>query len=166
MSQKIEKLVTQIQELQNKIKVEGEVLFKDVFADFFAKHPLAKAVKWSQYTPYFNDGSPCTFSRNDAELRLDLEKYVGASLEFLEGEDACHAYSLEQFEGRTSWNTYPEGLRTELTSEEQSLLADYSSLVKSLWRDELEDLFQALFGDHVEVTVTAAGVTTEECDHD
>jgi hypothetical protein len=34
-------------------------------AAFFAEHPDEKAVAWTQYTPSFNDGDPCTFQLNE-----------------------------------------------------------------------------------------------------
>jgi hypothetical protein len=31
------------------------------FAEQFAANPAVKCMIWTQYTPYFNDGDPCTF---------------------------------------------------------------------------------------------------------
>lgn len=33
--------------------------------------PGVMQVRWEQYTPYFNDGDPCTFSTSDAQIKLE-----------------------------------------------------------------------------------------------
>ena len=165
MSQKIDELL----ELKAQFQKQGQAVFQELFQDFFAKHPLALNVHWAQYTPYFNDGDECKFFRHEACLTLDLNKVEPALAAWLttnrddyEGDQA----NLKRLVSRPSYMTYPEGLRSELTPEETILLADFSGLIKSLWKRELSDLFKDLFGDHVRVTVTREGVETEEYEHD
>lgn len=52
-------------ELQRKLKNDGEKLLKKHFQSYFKRFPDVEAVRWRQYTPYFNDGDPCTFSVHD-----------------------------------------------------------------------------------------------------
>ena len=33
--------------------------------------PALKAIRWNQYTPYFNDGDPCTFSVGEVMFLVD-----------------------------------------------------------------------------------------------
>jgi len=54
-----------------KLEKEGENAVKEVFKEFFDKHPSAESISWTQYTPYFNDGDPCYFSVNEMELNAD-----------------------------------------------------------------------------------------------
>lgn len=46
-------------------KKVGKFAITELFADFFRQFPEVKALAWSQYTPHFNDGDPCTFRVND-----------------------------------------------------------------------------------------------------
>ena len=45
--------------LKQQFQTEAQVIFKDVFKNFFDKNPAITAVIWNQYTPYFNDGDTC-----------------------------------------------------------------------------------------------------------
>jgi hypothetical protein len=58
---------------------------RDHFKGLFELHPDVAAIRWRQYTPYFNDGEPCTFRVCDPEVLLvgrnpDVDEYN-------EGED-------------------------------------------------------------------------------
>jgi hypothetical protein len=43
------------------IRKEGEKAVRAFFIEFFEKRPDVFAVRWTQYTPHFNDGEPCVF---------------------------------------------------------------------------------------------------------
>lgn len=51
----------QIENLKKEWVKQGKEAFKDGIKSVFDAHPKMKSVKWRQYTPYFNDGEPCTF---------------------------------------------------------------------------------------------------------
>jgi hypothetical protein len=64
------------------IKVEARKVIEAVGAEFFARNPSVVAIRWTQYTPYWQDGDTCTFGANDPELQLfstdedeDSERY-------------------------------------------------------------------------------------------
>ena len=40
-----------------------------------AAAPEIAALRWRQYTPYFNDGEPCTFSVNDLYAKNSIVDY-------------------------------------------------------------------------------------------
>lgn len=61
VSQHFASFVAAKEELDKKIKAEGETAVKAFFKEYFAKHPEVYGVRWEQYTPYFNDGDPCVF---------------------------------------------------------------------------------------------------------
>lgn len=127
------------QRLRNKVARFGRELFIEEFRAFFARHPNVDAVKWRQYTPYFNDGEPCHFSVHEPDLCLSD----------LTDEEVEHCESEEGW--LSGWN-YP--------TTRTNLFADVPSVFD-------EDVMLDLFGDHAEVTVTRDGaVTVEECDHD
>jgi hypothetical protein len=60
----LESVNKQKKELEKKIQSEGQALLKGMFKEFFHNHPEAKAIVWTQYTPYWSDGEDCIFSVN------------------------------------------------------------------------------------------------------
>ena len=62
MATTIAELVQMKVNYENTVKAEGKRLLAESFKEFFVKHPEVKAIQWSQYTPYFNDGEECRFS--------------------------------------------------------------------------------------------------------
>ena len=49
-------------------KLKGTL--KIAFSYFFEKHPQCVALRWAQYTPFFNDGDPCVFHLHEVEYKL------------------------------------------------------------------------------------------------
>lgn len=71
-----------IKQLENKIhkaKIKEEVIKKTLKNDFFTlvrqvlENKNIKALYWTQYTPYFNDGEPCVFRVNDLCCVVDKQ---------------------------------------------------------------------------------------------
>jgi hypothetical protein len=56
-----------------KMREEGEGIVTGLLEDFLAETPEVEAVVWTQYTPHFNDGEPCTFGVHEARVRLSKE---------------------------------------------------------------------------------------------
>jgi len=50
---------------QKKIKEAGKSAVQEAAQAVFNAHPEINRIEWTQYTPYFNDGEPCTFSVHD-----------------------------------------------------------------------------------------------------
>lgn len=114
------------------------------------KHPTAKCLAWSQYTPYFNDGDPCTFRANEIHVEIDGVKADGDGPgDTLSPWDI--GYRVEQGE-------------IFATPEIKSLHKDLEALNSAT--SGLDALFLHAFGDHAEVRVTRDGITVEEYEHD
>ncbi len=59
----LENLITTIAATKNALKNDAQRLLLSYFKD---KLPASvNAVRWTQYSPHFNDGEPCTFSVNE-----------------------------------------------------------------------------------------------------
>ena len=131
---KLSELKAQIAKLREDAQAEAKAVFYEGAKQAFNKHPELKAYRWTQYTPYFNDGDACVFNSHHEypELEFNGDGKVGDfkdgydSKEHKEVYEAVHTF-LQQFE---------------------------------------DDDFEAMFGDHVQVTVTADGVKVDEYDHD
>ncbi len=127
---------------------KGEALLIKVFNEFFQNYPEVKAVAWTQYTPYFNDGEPCVFKIRD---------FYGSSSESYD-ENRGLEYGEPSKEGVT---VYSADAFVFGDQEYHSGLAD---LVKKL-RGGKEVLLAAI-GDHAKVFVTKDGLDIEEYSHD
>jgi len=51
----------EIKKLQDQVSKDVKVLFNDGFKEIFESCPELVGVRWTQYTPYFNDGDACNF---------------------------------------------------------------------------------------------------------
>lgn len=117
--------------------------FKEAFSELFAAHPDLVAVRWEQYTPYFNDGEPCHFGVNSPYVKMkDTEEDAG---DYEDGFEYVSTWSLED---------KPESLRNAYKAVDE--------LFKLLDNDTAE----AAFGDHSQITATRDGFTVDECNHD
>jgi len=59
-----EELEEKTKVLLDDMKEKVKEYLVDHFKPLFEKYPQVKALKWTQYTPYFNDGDACTFRSN------------------------------------------------------------------------------------------------------
>ena len=84
LQEKFESFKKQVEDLRTKLQETGEQFLLEHFKETFDKHQNLKEVRWTQYTPYFNDGEECTFRSNhewadiigaDGELDYDSKEY-------------------------------------------------------------------------------------------
>ncbi len=131
----------QFKELQEKMKKDGETAFKKAAKEMLDKFPRVEAFKWSQYTPSWNDGSPCTFSINEESFAIKLVLPEGKT-EWTD-EDGCDE------DGR--WDF-------DLEDEEEKALNELASLGGP------EEFIEILFGTNVTVTVTRDEISVDHYD--
>lgn len=125
---------------------------KDLFQEFFEANPKIDAVRWEQYTPYFNDGDPCTFRVCEPNLR-----FVNGVLTEEEAEN------LSDYGDGFVWSLY--GVKDEVRKAElEKILNGAAELTKIL--SEAEEFLEAVYGDHVQITVTREGIKVEDYSHD
>lgn len=67
----LNRLSASITESRAKAQKEAKDGFAAAFRDFFKRFPEVIAIRWTQGTPSFNDGNPCTFSRHEMYFSLD-----------------------------------------------------------------------------------------------
>lgn len=146
----------------------------NLFKEFFEQNPNVYALQWAQYTPYFNDGDPCTFSVGDVAMALrpltedsDIWNGYPADYEESEGNEKTWFDSYELARCR-DWKADPKVY--DLTAEfiaaggTQELYDSYKAVNKFVAGQQ--DLMEALFGDHVVVRATPTDIVTEEYEHD
>lgn len=180
MANKLQSIVDKVSELKKLMQEQGKEALKEAFKEFFAAHPEATAVVWTQYTPYFNDGDACTFSVGELELKVnassmaeDVQKLLGHSeededdTEYQYG-DGCAAGLIEKLDGeRCTYYDPCEKAGVEhrkLSATEQSLVSDFHELARAV--NSIPEVLEMVLGDHVKVVATAEGFAVEEHDHD
>lgn len=55
---------------EEELSAHGKAALSEEFKKVFDAHPDLVAIRWRQYTPYFNDGDACRFSTHDFTMRL------------------------------------------------------------------------------------------------
>lgn len=183
----LQKTADQMQEEFQRVAAEFQTKMQGMFSDmtksFFDAAPEIKAVIWSQYTPYFNDGEECVFSVNeinfltefgeDAELPsyvydLNDDELDGITV-FPKGANQSNLDYYKSCIGRYGSDKYYEDKVREI---EEALAnpnhARTAELCAGLERviNQNEELMKAIFGDHVIVVLTPDGARTEEASHD
>jgi len=136
MNARLQRIMDLKEAYEDTLRKEAIAAFKEEFTSFFDSLPEVEAVRWRQYTPYFNDGSPCEFAVHGMNVRLrDVEC---ADSDYDDGFFSTYGFQL------------PAHIR---------------AAVKKLEEID-ESIFLACFGDHSLVTATRNGFAVEEYSHD
>lgn len=170
-------------ELEKQIKAEAKEVFAAASKDVFDKHEdKVGKFQWAQYTPYFNDGEPCTFHKGELWIftpkdtaNEDLDCYI-------EGSDEFSPYGNKDKLHKTLYRRKSDGYETAgKYIDKERLERDYEAFENPNYEPEWGDAYSAitdlyklidddtalsLFGDHVEVIVTKNGVEVEEYEHE
>lgn len=111
-----------------------------------------EAVKWQQYTPYFNDGEPCEFGIYQVFVKL-----TGVSEEEGEYENGWfYEGDLRPYNSDTR--------KYEVKPEYAGALAAINGLEQNM--GHFEHFLSDTFGDHAEVIATTDGFDVEHYDHE
>jgi hypothetical protein len=155
----LQEIAAKIKDLQETFRTEGKSALHAAFKTFFTENPIVKKVIWVQYTPYFDDGNPCTFMVDDMVCKLnanadDDDHHQCDVIEIKRTEDNEHNRAC-------LWRDNP--LRT-LSDEEKKVITDFDELRKGCIG--LDDMLETVFGDHVKIVATAEGFQVDEYDHE
>lgn len=133
--------------------------------DKLFEDPRVEAIRWSQYTPYFNDGEPCEFSVDEYSIGI---KFFG-----LDENDST--YRNDGFITDDDVYSYPDGFKANLPDHGRVYKTeingvDISGIDKLLEIVPIGDhhmvFLRESFGDHAEVTATREGFHVEYYEHD
>lgn len=138
----LKELVKARTKYQKKIQDAGKNAVEEAARSVFDAHKEINRIEWTQYTPYFNDGEPCTFGVHDVYFLGNAEG--GDSRWAEERED-----KIEVAKG------YGENRKVLLKAAD-----DFSQLVS-----DNEDLMGTL-GEGKVVITREGGLELEEYDHD
>lgn len=181
--EEVEAKIAEYTELRRKLAKEGgTAAISTLFAPLW-EFPGVTAAAWRQYTPYFNDGDPCTFSVHADEFPIWID---GERVESWEIPDSLpdvyvrppmpDYYKRPDWQGRThegDWENYQRDEERKhaawkangWTEETLANLTDVLNEI-SQWLNAHEGFLFDIYGDHVEITVTPQGIETDEYVHD
>jgi hypothetical protein len=147
-----------IEELQKQMVDDFNALIKDEAKSFFEKYPEVRAIAWTQYTPYFNDGDPCEFSVGDPHIIL-YEEEDNEELEDISPYDGHSAYAIKSIVKDTQEQREKNGVGW-ITPVFYQHFIEFTQFTKNV------DLMERVFGDHATVYLTRDGSTVCEYNHD
>ncbi|CAM5619064.1 hypothetical protein [Streptomyces aurantiogriseus] len=115
---------------------------------------------WRQYTPYFNDGEPCTFSAHGTWVRTTDDKDAD--------EDELEMWGHRSL-GKIPGSRNADTGQWEYGAYEGPDEARYhrcKALEKAIEGGHFEHVLLDSFGDHANITVRRDGIEVEFYDHD
>ncbi len=141
--------------------------------------PPGYSLTWRQYTPYFNDGSPCKFSVHDPYLVKDGAEgrhlddrgiYLYSVAEKYGTADQEKSYKKTRYDYRTNKQVETgevvHYVERGFPAIEGYAKAQIDELLET-WKALPEAMMESAFGDHVEVTVKPDGThEVNEYGHD
>lgn len=147
--------------------------------------PVVMALGWDQYTPYYNDGEPCTFRVGEPSLALaceDPDEYAPdyGWQEYDSEENARYWFTswdkeFKNLVGDTSvnwtgeWPDRVSHLKTPIENAPNPiLLRAYVALKKAMDIGSCDDFLLRTFGDHAIIIIDkdSGKVIIDEYEHD
>ena len=118
-------------------------IIKNSIKNIFEKTQV-KAIYWTQYTPYFNDGEECIFGIHSILVSTN------ALSTFEDEEETSGIYDVNYLDKKV------------FIDYEIELI---SNLVKILQDEDIVEVLKFSFGDHVSITATEEGISIQDYDH-
>lgn len=139
--------------------------------------PNVKAMRWEQYTPYFNDGDACEFSVNEAKLwaidpRSAKTDSEGSGSEDGDEDEDEETNFLDLWS--VDYNNDPnprshgreEGWAPAYPYIGPDITEAWSAFTNALESGAYDNDLQTHFGDPAQVTATTVGFNVESYDRD
>lgn len=162
----IERLRAQAAEFETKraeLQAELQKSFPEMFTELFANFPEIKRISWVQYTPYFNDGEPCTFSvgKINAFSEEEGDDYWEDDESRIADGEAIAAWKCYLETGKFpadfhSYYTEEQAKKRGFESREAYIMDNTYTMPESIQNLTLETLDR-----EVEVAMAAHTITTE-----
>jgi hypothetical protein len=143
-----------------RMKEDGQKIVIAAFEQAKARCPLLGGITWTQYTPYFNDGSPCVFR-------------VGDAYGFPKGcpHREIQAHELDSIATKEDWVTPDFYVEKQYEYNGKKIVyyapTPYVTQAVRDFSDFMDDeMMLQVFGDYVRVTVTDDGIEVDDYDHE
>lgn len=175
---RLDEIQKQIDKLEKQAHKESSKLISKGFKTIFKKYPELKSFSWTQYTPYFNDGDECVFSAHTDYISINGSEQDESCYELRQFLDTLHnpkkeinrlKKKIEEYAAnKYSYDFLEDEIERiekgsiEETRNKLAMLEDISQILSSID----DDCYKSIFGDHVRVTVTKDGWSTESYEHE
>lgn len=144
--------------LQTQYRETAKARFSEAFPPLFAKWPQLKSISFKCYSVYFNDGDECPFRARYDDDRLVVNGYDYDDQE--ENGVLNLARRAVKTVGRYSSNLQPN---PDYDPAAEQCLAEVNATLSAFD----DDIYEVVVGNHVKVTITQDGLTTEDySEHD
>jgi hypothetical protein len=143
----------------------GEILAKVI------KDERVEAVKWRQYTPYFNDGDPCEFGVHEPTFKFTGVDIDPEDTDYGDGFMSTYSFDyhpeLKKMLGAPSrsWKADEKG-EWRHTPDDQEFARAVYRLSSTIEGGSAYDVLMDAFGDHAEITVYSDRIVVDEYSHD
>jgi len=152
----LDKLMSKYEAQKAKFVAEAKSAFAVFVKELFKEIPDLNVVKWTQYTPYFNDGDTCEFSVN--------------SPTFSNAKDASEVCSYGEYDGSDENVWCFDSVYGDVPEAVKAKKKQFENFSNTITSGSLEDVLYDMFGDHTEVTIVRNGnditIESEEYSHD
>lgn len=130
--------------------------------------PEVEALRWYQYTPYFNDGDPCVFSVGGAYWKFTGEAEEEDYSDYGDGfTSGGYGEIWDRVVGEHEWEgKHPDRVRKMVSSPNPELFAAAHAANAAIEAGHHDDYLLELFGDHAIVTATREKIEIEFYEHD
>lgn len=136
---KVKNLVSEIQDKQATLNKECQKVLEGAFKEIFEKYPKLNTFSFKQYTDYWADGDPVSFSVHSYPESIDINGYNLDNVDCDEEENVIEHFGMNETEVET------------ITEEISELLQHIP-----------EDTMLSIYGDHAEVVVSRTGTVVED----
>ena len=155
--------------LQAEMIEKGRGFFQELFDKFFDEYPEVETLKWTQYTPYFNDGSPCEFSVGELHAWLkggrESQLLVDEGAVFLISEWVQDYANKGENWAKEEVELYNHSVNLVGSKDRLNQINDGISVLEGSLQ-EAEDFLYIVYGDHVQVSVSKGETLVEEYGHE
>jgi hypothetical protein len=139
------------------------------------KHDDFTALRWQQYTPYFNDGDPCVFGVYTHGLKgpdEDAGDYQDGFHDMSSWGFSSLSDEAKEFYGKYERGTYDRETRTygeghwEVEPKNPEMIHQAMKVSGMIESGAFNDALLEMFGDHATVTLRRDKIDVEFYEHD
>ena len=174
---KISEANQRISELKKQVQKELQAEFTGALSELFDAYPFVTSLSFKAYTPYFNDGDSCEYSvhhdycqfngfdEDDDEQQgenVDVLKLARENIYVEEPNPDYDASKLGTWGPHRNKTTYVKKPNPDFNPLYKEAVDAFRSALAVVDEDNWEEMV----GDHVKVTITREGITTDEYEHD
>lgn len=153
LRKQMEEAAAVVEKVAAEMREKGRAALEPAFMQFFADNPDVQAIRWQQYTPYFNDGEECVFKVREICVQFTDD---------FRSKHMRHDFNA-RFADDERWYEGDAYYVNKASVEGQASLKRFQDFAKEI-KDR--DLLKAIFGDHVRIEATRSGLKVSECDHE